>query len=938
MASFLPPVTFVVDVVAGQAIAGFEAINAELTKVQANSIKAAGSLEAVGKSGMYAKMALVGAGLAFAAFGAYATKASMENEVAANKLNQTLTNMGDSSAKTRTQINELANSMTALGFSDNVVMDSMSTLITATGSVADATHLNAVAMDMARFKHIPLTEASAALAKGTQGNAKAFKEFGIALDNSLPKQEAINKALTQLQQKMGGQAQAYASSLAGKIEILHAKFELMAENIGNVIIPIISKFVDGIFLIGRVIGAVVGPVISLITHFKTQFTVLAVVVGTAIGVFKLYQFTLVATTAVTKAYAAWQLAAAEGTTFFQTAVARLQLTMSFNPIGVWIAAITALVAGFVLAWNHSETFRKIVVEGMKGAVMGVGYLIKAFGWLVETFVKIESGPLRLLLKGLAALGFGPAKDALKELNKGIEGIGGFFDKAGNNVQDFADKLDGLKNKKIPLPKFGSGSSAPNTSRTDPFNLDNYSGAKGKDLLTPLYDDVKATYEKMTKVISDATDKQAQLVQDAVDREEAAQKNYDDAVFNLMRSHNDDKFKLDRDYADKKFKLQRSYQDAIDAAEKTRNDARVAAFQKAEDDKLSIVKKSIALLTNAFASATNLDIGALFSASFTKDNALANTLMNQVKNGVTTVVSWWGTAGKQGVDSLLKDLTAKLNSAKTLSDNAAKLAAQGYSQTFIQQIIAQGSEVGNQMADAILSASPEAQSQLKDLYSQIQDVSENGVTALATQMNSGAKLATKELTDAYAAVTTELNKTLANISTSFAETQNAANKTLSQGLADAEKDYNDAIFDMNTKLKNGLFDANKTLKEAIEASQKQFNTDVDKLQKDTIDKLKALQDELAATAAKIKELAGASAAVKVMANSPAVSYISPAYTGNSVTNQSPNNVGNGQYGMQINQTNNIVGQTTPAEITSATVGAIKYGVSTGLSYNPNWKGM
>jgi hypothetical protein len=89
---------------------------------------------------------------------------------------------------------------------------------------------------------------------------------------------------------------------------------------------------------------------------------------------------------------------------------------------------------------------------MKGAVMGIGYLIKAFGWVAETIFKVYSGPLRILLKGLALLGFGPAKDALKAINSGIEGVGTFFDKAGNAVQDYADKLDGLKNKKFKLLK------------------------------------------------------------------------------------------------------------------------------------------------------------------------------------------------------------------------------------------------------------------------------------------------------------------------------------------------------------------------------------------------------------------------------------------------------------------------------------------------------
>lgn len=478
--NFYEPVVFAVKVVAGEAMASFEAINGELKRLEMSSLKAGAALGSVGKGAMIAKAGFVAAGLAAAAFGTYAVRASMENEVAMNKLQQVLKTMGDTSAATYNQINTLANSMTNLGFSDNVVMDSMSTLITATGNVADATHLNAVAMDMARFKHIGLAEASSALAKGTQGNARAFKEFGITLDASLPRQEAINKALTQLQEKMGGQAQAYTKSLAGKIEVLHAKFELMAENIGNVIIPILDKFVSAIYLVGKVLAAVFGPMARFVQANSTAFLTFFSIIAGGVIAWKAYTAAVWLGDLALKAYTYTQMENVGVTNALNAAYVRLRMTMAFNPFLIWAVALAALAAGFVVAWNRSETFRKVVVEGMKGAVMAVGYLIKAFGWLAETLLKIETGPLKLLLKGLSALGFGPAKTALKELDSGIKSVGTFFDKAGNKVQDFADKLDGLKNKKIPIPKFSlGGTDSGSASREDAFNLTNYTGAGAK---------------------------------------------------------------------------------------------------------------------------------------------------------------------------------------------------------------------------------------------------------------------------------------------------------------------------------------------------------------------------------------------------------------------------------------------------------------------------
>ena len=131
----------------------------------------------------------------------------------------------------------------------------------------------------------------------------------------------------------------------------------------------------------------------------------------------------------------------------------LNAAMRMNPIGLIVAALTLLIAGFITAWNNSEAFRKIMIQVGKAGVMAFGYLIKIVGFLVEGLMNVVTGPLKLLLKGLSLLGVDAAGDALKGINKMTKGVGDVFDKAGNKVQDFADKLDGLEKKKIKLPSF-----------------------------------------------------------------------------------------------------------------------------------------------------------------------------------------------------------------------------------------------------------------------------------------------------------------------------------------------------------------------------------------------------------------------------------------------------------------------------------------------------
>jgi TP901 family phage tail tape measure protein len=74
-------------------------------------------------------------------------------------------------------------------------------------------------------------------------------------------------------------------------------------------------------------------------------------------------------TSVTKAWAAGQ--------------ELLNITMEANPIGLVIVAITALVAGFILAYKHSATFRAIVQGAWSGIKAVVGAVV---GWITGTIV------------------------------------------------------------------------------------------------------------------------------------------------------------------------------------------------------------------------------------------------------------------------------------------------------------------------------------------------------------------------------------------------------------------------------------------------------------------------------------------------------------------------------------------------------------------------
>ena len=941
MAGFLPPVLMEVVVNAQQAMVSLTELNGKLTelgaKAEATGVKLSGmERAATAASGAFKVMAV-----AAAAFAVFAVDAAVKSEAAYARLDVALKNTGNGSKATSEEMKKVSEANTKMGFTTEATAGALGTLVTATGNVTDSTKLLNTAMDLARYKHISLEEAATTLARGTQGSAKAFKEMGITLDTHLPKQQAINKAMDELNAKLSGQSQAYLKTFGGQLQQLSAQFQLTAEKVGQYLIPILEKLMGFIERNGKAILIVLGVVGAVIVAIK-----------------------------------AWELA----TKAMAVAQGILNAVMDANPISLIILAIGALIAIFVVAWNHIKIFRDVVVDVAQAVVGYIAFMIRAWGGLIEIIVKVVTGPMRLFLGALSHLpGIGKyAKSALDFINSGIKGIGDVADSVANKVDGFGKSLNALRNAKISFGGGGGGSNDPSTTPdTTPFNLKNYTGGGGgaatqaatalkkqQAEVNKIYAEMKTDIDAAKKAISDATDAQNQ-------RDLAAQQTYDDTMFQANRTYNDDLYKLNRDSKDRIDKLNRAYDEAMLAAQKTYDDAKLqeeqknadailqihqtyedaitTATQQAADKRQSIIQKSIDLLTNAFQSATGIDVGSLFASLLPKDNtAITNALFNQVKNGVGLSVSWWGQEQNTGISGLLDSLKTKLAGAKQLADDAAKLAAMGYSQTFVQQVVSQGSEVGDQMAQAIFNATPESQAQLKDLYEQLQTTSETGVTKLATQMSTGTSLATTALTQEYAQVQTDLDKALADASASMqtsltaqsksfndalaglsktlSDAQVSAKKTLDNGLADEATSYKNSLEDMNTTLKNATDDADATLKQALASSLSQFNADVDKINTDMLAKLATLQTQLKTTADQIKALAGTTAGVGVMAGSPAAPYLAgttPSTPSGTYQSNGADRAG-GQAPLIVQNINNS--GTDTSQLTAATLAALKLGTT------------
>ena len=230
-------------------------------------------------NGLNSSLAKLGLGIGVAQFARTSVAAAVEMEQANSRLAVSLKNIGKASAIGSDSIRASEKSMMSLGFEGTQTALALSSLVTATGSLEKSQGMLAASADLARFKNIDLASASVILAKASGGNAKAFKELGITLDKSLPPAKALEKAMGMLNAKIGGQAAAYATTYAGKLEILKAQFQDVQEQVGIKLLPELVKLGD--FLINTGIPRLetfftfIGKNISTVTSMATALTTVA---------------------------------------------------------------------------------------------------------------------------------------------------------------------------------------------------------------------------------------------------------------------------------------------------------------------------------------------------------------------------------------------------------------------------------------------------------------------------------------------------------------------------------------------------------------------------------------------------------------------------------------------------------------------------------------
>lgn len=248
----------------------------------------------------------------------------------------------------------------------------------------------------------------------------------------------------------------------------------------------------------------------------------------------------------------------------------------------------------------------------------------------------------------------------------------------------------------------------------------------------------------------------------VDPAAEAKKRFD-AVQKVIEEHQKKLARVEKDYAAEVFKLNQESEKNIKALR-----------EKAFADQLALVNQSKRRLTDAFKSATQTALTSLFDSRTVRELTQSVRRVSAALTITTTQETERIVSGS--VADVIDGLRKKILGARNLINNASALAGLGFSQTFIEQIVEGGTETGNELAKAILEASPETQAELKRLFLDLEDVSENGMKGVADKIFQEQGLATQELKELYKGVATELNNAL------IAEQSRLASALVGAGLA------------------------------------------------------------------------------------------------------------------------------------------------------------
>ena len=261
-----------------------------------------------------------------------------------------------------------------------------------------------------------MTDAERARYDQQLNTLKLNKEADLADAKAQDHQKTGALIISQVTEKLHGQADAYAHTAAGAKEVFGAEVDRLQVSLGEGLLPALT--------------AVTGVLADLASFLADHAQLMKIIVD------------------VVAVLTAGYLAYVAATKIAAAAQAALNVVMDANPIGLVVVALAALVAGLIVAYQHSETFRRIVTgafDAVKAAVTAVADTITDWKNALTTALAAIGTLFATTFGGIKTAIQDAIRDAKTFVHDRIEDIVAFFaglpDRAKNAVAGIGNTLN-----------------------------------------------------------------------------------------------------------------------------------------------------------------------------------------------------------------------------------------------------------------------------------------------------------------------------------------------------------------------------------------------------------------------------------------------------------------------------------------------------------------
>ena len=230
------------------------------------------------------------------------------------------------------------------------------------------------------------------MGKAMLGSGKALKGVGVDFTDAGSVGANFDQVMAGLTSTVGGTAEAMGGTAAGKSKILKEQWGDLQEMVGEKLMPIMTKLTD--------VGI---KVVDWISRNSDELQPYVIALGAAAVAFGV-----------------------------------LNVVMSANPISLIIIGVAALAAGLIYAYQHSETFRKVV----DGTFRAIGEVAT---WVWNTVLQPF---LKMMAEGFAVIMF-----RMSQMLESLGKIPGFewATEASKNMKGAADEAYGLSKQIAKIP-------------------------------------------------------------------------------------------------------------------------------------------------------------------------------------------------------------------------------------------------------------------------------------------------------------------------------------------------------------------------------------------------------------------------------------------------------------------------------------------------------